>query len=196
MVTLDAIYQNTKRMMEDLNWSQEQIDELVNSVNRIMARRSGEADDDAPDNALVTHVADYSGGFIVFGGWTKIFDHTIPAGTKGHELYLAFGGLGVGGWSGDCDIELIINGTCSHDGKRYLAPQYCYDRGNAWDSARSGFEWFHDNVKSFMYMYLPQFMQPIPVFVYFDKHSTKIGMSVPFCNLSFGIGGGTVEVES
>ena len=196
MVTLDAIYQNTKRMLEDMNWSQEQIDELVASVNRIMERKMNPKSNDETSSALVTHAADYSGGFIVFGGWTKFFDHTIPAGTRGHELYLAFGGLGVGGWCGDCDIEINCAGSYLHNGVRYFMPKNYYDKGNEWDSICSGFEWFHDNVKSFMYMYMPQFLQPIPVFVYFDKHSSSIGISVPSCNLSVGIGGGTVEVES
>lgn len=35
-------------------------------------------------------------GIILFGGWTKIFDSVIPSGTRGHELYLAFGGVGAG----------------------------------------------------------------------------------------------------
>lgn len=50
-------------------------------------------------------------------------------------------------------------------------------------------------MKSFMFMYLPQFIQPIPVFVYFDGSSNKIGISVPNVSLSTGLGGGSVKVK-
>ena len=73
--------------------------------------------------------------------------------------------------------------------------KYFYDKGNDWESYNSGFDWFHDHVKSFMFMYLPIFAQPIPVFAYFDSNSNRIGVSVPNCSLSIGIGGGTVKVE-
>lgn len=51
-------------------------------------------------------------------------------------------------------------------------------------------------LKSFMFMYLPVFAQPIPVFVYFDKDSNRIGVSVPSVSLSCGVGGGTAKVKS
>lgn len=194
MLDLITIEQNTLRMMEDLKWSQKEVDDLVDKVNKTFKKRENLSDDDT-DNSLVVHNANYSGGFILFGGWTKIFDHTIPSGTRGHELYLAFGGVGAGGWSGDCDIELLEEGSIIHDGKTYVIPQNYYDKGNDWDSYQTGFAWFHDHVKSFMFMYLPQFIQPIPVFVYFDSGSNRIGISVPNCSFSTGIGGGTVKVE-
>lgn len=193
---LEKIQEKTESVIKELNWDENEVNQFVKSVNDAFANRArnGEINGE-PDNSLVVHPATYSGGFILFGGWTKIFDGKIPSGTRGHELYLAFGGLGVGGWNGDCDIELITEGTFEHDGKTYNKPVNFYDKGNPWESYNSGFDWFHDHVKSFMFMYLPVFAQPIPVFAYFDSNSNRIGVSVPNCSLSIGIGGGTVKVE-
>lgn len=188
-------------MIKELNWDEDEIYQFVETVNKVFNKRTIQTrsvmGNEEPDNSLVVHPATYSGGFILFGGWTKIFDSKIPAGTRGHELYLAFGGLGVGGWNGDCDIELITEGTFVHEGKTYNKPVHFYDEGKdkEWESYNSGFKWFHDNVKSFMFMYLPIFAQPIPVFAYFDKNNVRIGVSVPNSSLSIGIGGGTVKVE-
>ena len=198
MVNLDAIHQNTMRMIEDLKWSQQEIDDFVNTVNGMFERQMGKVNDSV-DTSLVVHDAKYSGGFILVGGWTQIYDATIQSGTRGHELYLKFGGLGAGGWKGKCDIELITDGTVIHDGKYYSKPkaEYCYDQGEdkAWETAQTGFNWFHDHVKSFMFMYLPQFIQAFPIFVYFDGSSNRIGVSIPSASISCGIGGGTVKVE-
>lgn len=195
---LTKIQKQTERFINDLKWNEEQINSLVSQTNRVISKNLGanNTNDDRPNDSLVTHPARYDGGFIVFGGWTNIYDQIIPAGTRGHRLYLAFGGLGVGGWKGDCDIELKLKDeTFTHNGMRYYAPANHYGN-NDWDGHSTGYQWFYDNVKSFMFMYLPVFMQPIPVFVYFDGHSNSIGISVPNCSLSVGIGGGTVSVKS
>lgn len=108
---------------------------------------------------------------------------------------MAFGGLGAGGWKGNCDIELLTEGSFEHNGIRYAIP-INHEGNNDWEGYNRGFEWFYNNVKSFMFMYLPQFVQPIPIFVYFDRNSKRIGISVPNASLSCGIGGGTVTVKS
>lgn len=195
---LEKIHEQTERLIRELNWSEEQITGFINQANQAIAKNSSngvlQAANSSPDNKLVTHDASYSGGFILFGGWTYIYDKLVPAGTRGHELYLAFGGLGAGGWSGDCDIELILEeGAIDHDGKSYYAPKYHY-YANDWAGYNTGFQWFYDHVKSFMFMYMPQFFQPVPIFVYFDGSSNRIGISVPNASLSVGIGGGTVSV--
>lgn len=195
---LKKIEKQTRKFFKKHQWSEAEIEKFVSNVNDIFKRRSEKnLQDEDIDNSLVVHAANYSGGFIVFGGWTQIYDHVIPQGQRGHELYLAFGGLGVGGWSGDCDIELITEGSFVHEGRRYRTPVFYYsDRGSEWDCYCSSYEWFYDHVKSFMFMYLPIFAQPIPVFCYFDSGSQKIGISVPDCSLSIGVGGGSVSVRS
>lgn len=173
MDTLELIAKNTERLIKEFHWTEYQRERFIETANlavsKMLAKRSKQAINEETDNSLVVHEATYSGAFILFGGWTQIYDSTIPSGTRGHELYLAFGGVGVGGWSGDCDIELMTEGT---------------------------FTWFHDKVESFAFMYLPILAQPIPVFVYFDSSSTQIGLSVPDYSLSIGVGGGTVSVKS
>lgn len=192
---LDQIHAQTLRVMGELKWSDAQIKEFASQVNRAISRKDiSLKTDDETDWSLVTHDAEYSGAFIFLGGWTHIYDKVIPAGQRGHELYLAFGGLGAGGWDGDCDIEIMTDGSTVHDGKRYSIPVNHYGKYD-WEDYKTGFQWFHDNVKSFMFMYLPIFIQPIPVFVYFDGDSKQIGISVPNCSLSCGIGGGSVEVR-
>lgn len=194
MGRLEKIQKRSEKFIREAGWTQEETDRLVKQVNEIFTVKAGQANEN--DNSLVVHPATYSGGFIVFGGWTKIYDKTVPSGTRGHELYLAFGGVGAGGWSGECDIEIMTEGTIEHDGKTYARPIHYYtDRGSDWDNCRSGYEWFYNHVKSFMFMYLPQFIQPIPVFVYFDGSSNKIGISVPNVSLSTGLGGGSVKVK-
>lgn len=196
---LSKIEAQTNRIIQELKWSEKEINKFVEDVNRALKRNSESknGENDSTDNSLVVHAADYSGGFILFGGWTKIYDHVIPSGTRGHELYLAFGGVGAGGWKGKCDIELSTEGTFDHEGRSYLKPvNYYADRGSDWNNYSSAFNWFHDHVKSFMFMYLPVFAQPIPIFCYFDSKSNQIGISVPDCSLSIGIGGGSVKVES
>ena len=190
-MNLKRIERKTRKFMKKNNWSEQDVNDLVDFVNKV-TEGLGDTND-----SLVVHKATYSGGFIVFGGWTKIFDCVIPSGTRGHELYLAFGGLGVGGWSGDCDIELITESSYTKDGTTYSIPKYHYnDSQDEFENYQTGFRYFHDNVKSFMFMYLPQFIQPIPIFVYFDSSSTRLGISVPNVSLSTGMGGGTVKVES
>lgn len=131
---------------------------------------------------ITVHKAHYEGGFILVGGWCKIWDDNIPSGTKGHQLYLRFGGLGVGGWKGNGEIDLILE-----DGSN--TPKYTYgkDPTKAWD-------WFRDNVKSCMLMYLPQFIQPFPIYAFFDKHSREIAVFIPNVAPASFIGGASVEV--
>ena len=192
---LQAIQKQSERLIRELNWSEKQIQDFIDNVNAALTRKYGSESDDSTDSSLVCHSASYSGGFILVGGWTKIYDKCVPSGQRGHELYLAFGGLGAGGWSGDCDIELITEGTFTYEGKVYNIPSNHYDN-NDWEGYRTSFTWFYEHVKSFMFMYLPQFLQTIPVFCYFDKDSNRIGLSVPNCSISCGIGGGTVQVKS
>lgn len=45
------------------------------------------------------HSAKSSGGFIIFGGWIKVYDDFYNKGEFGHELYLSFGGIGVGAFN-------------------------------------------------------------------------------------------------
>lgn len=193
---LNEIQKQTERIIQELQWSDEQVNAFIEKANRAINRNMELAvTNNELNNSLVTHPATYSGGFILFGGWTKIFDKTIPSGTRGHELYLAFGGIGAGGWKGKCDIEINTEGSFSHKGQDYAIPINHYGNDD-WDGYNTGFQWFHDKVKSFMFMYLPAFCQPIPIFVYFDSKSHQIGVSVPNCSLSCGIGGGSVKVES
>lgn len=191
---LEEIQKQTERLIAELKWDDDQVNAFISQANRAISKTQN-ASNDETDSSLVTHSADYSGAFILFGGWTEICDHTVPSGTRGHKLYLAFGGLGVGGWDGDCDIEVDTEGSFEHDGKSYYTPTKHYGN-NDWDGYNTAFTWFYDHVKSFMFMYLPVFMQPIPVFVYFDSSSNEIGISVPSCSISIGVGGGSVEVKS
>lgn len=193
-MNLKRLEKKTLKFLKKNNYTEEDINKLIDDVNTIFARRSK---DDGEDTSLVVHDAKYSGGFILFGGWTKIFDSVIPSGARGHELYLAFGGVGAGGWSGKCDIELIEDGTIEHNGITYIVPSYHYKNSkDDFENYSTGFDYFHDNVKSFMFMYLPQFIQNVPVFVYYDKHSNRLGVSVPSASIASGIGGGSVKVES
>ena len=43
------------------------------------------------------HICKMEGAFIVLGGYLKIEDTEVPAGQRGHSLYLKYGGIGVGG---------------------------------------------------------------------------------------------------
>jgi len=165
-----------------------------------------------PLDTYVSHEGDYSGAFILFGGWTKVYDHTIKKGTRGHELYCAMGGVGAGGWKGSCSIELTLpDGSLSvtgPDGKNYLHAKYLYDKdGNVidtdkigrhptWEEIQTGWKYFHDHVKSFMYLAAEQFGAPFPIFVMFNGSSNTIGGVVPKAALSAALGGGTVKVES
>jgi len=200
MILLEKIQEQSERLIDELKWDNEQVSSLIYQVNQTIAKNlstgQGLAGNNETDSSLVTHAASYSGGFILFGGWTYIYDKVVPPGTRGHELYLAFGGLGAGGWSGDCDIEICMKeGTFEHNGKLYFMPESHYGNDD-WSGYGTGYQWFYDHVKSFMFMYMPQFMQPVPIFVYFDGGSHKIGISVPNVSLSVGIGGGSVTVKS
>lgn len=190
---LPAIQKQTEWAIKELGWTQEQIDDFVNLVNSAMSENTAT---DVVDT-LVYHPAKYEGGFIVFGGWTRVFDQNIKKGLRGHELYLAFGGLGIGGWSGNASIQLTTDEQkFTHDGKLYKVPKYHYNKGDKWTSYNTGFEWFHDNVKSFMFMYLPVFEQDFPIFAYYDGKSRQIGLTLPSASISIGMGGGTVDVRS
>lgn len=189
---LNEIYEQTQRTVKKLGWSDDEINSLISQVNERMTKNVQNNVVSAVSNEdLMRHTGKYDGGFILFGGWTNIYDNAIPSGTKGHHLYLAFGGLGVGGWNGNCDINLVP-ANAKYEGKE--VPRYHYGNDD-WEGFKTGFKWFHDNVKSFMYMYWPIFEQEVAIFVFFDKDSQRIAYSVPGANLSVGMGGGTVTVK-
>lgn len=56
-----------------------------------------------------SHRCKMNGAFIVLGGYIKIYDDEVPAGMRGHELYLAFGGVGVGGMDGDGILTIDVS---------------------------------------------------------------------------------------
>jgi len=59
---------------------------------------------------------------------------------------------------------------------RYMYPTYYYDKnGNtvnskdrkpSYEEAQTGWSWFYDNVKSFIYMSMPQFGTPFPIIAF------------------------------
>jgi len=175
-------------------------------------KKKAEKAGEEPLDGLVSHAGNYSGAFILFGGWMKVYDHTIPAGTRGHELYCAMGGVGASGWKGDCLIQIASPPAwiMGPDGSRNTFPKYWYkadgstgqykegDSSTApsWKEAQTGWKWFLDKVKSFMYLSAEQFMAPCPIIAMYNSSSDHIGSVIPKAALSAAIGGGTVKVKS
>ena len=46
------------------------------------------------------HKCHIDGAFILVGGYIKIIDGNVEKGKRGHELFLRFGGIGIGGMDG------------------------------------------------------------------------------------------------
>lgn len=121
-----------------------------------------------------SHRCKMNGAFIVLGGYIKIYDDEVPAGMRGHELYLAFGGVGVGGMDGDGILTIDV----------------------------SSWEEFYNKVHSFAYIAMvptldiPTSKLAHTAIVFFDSNSNKIGYAVPDVSGDLGIAGGTVTVKS
>ncbi len=120
------------------------------------------------------HKCHIDGAFILLGGYIRIFDSNVPSGQRGHELYLKFGGLGIGGMDG--------NGVLRND-------------LNSWDE-------FYDKVDRFLYIAgAPSLDVPISdlahtLISFRDKNDNIIGYAIPDVSGDIGIAGGTVEVKS
>lgn len=120
-----------------------------------------------------SHRCKMNGAFIVLGGYLKIYDNEVPVGNLGHELYLAFGGVGVGGMDGDGTLKIDV----------------------------SSWEEFYNRVRSFAYCAMaPSLDLSISdlahtIIVFFDSNSKKIGSFIPDVSADVGIAGGTVTVK-
>lgn len=157
----------------------------VSDTLKLRETESAENTKDASD-FYVKHEGEYSGGFIIFGGWTKIFDYTIPEGTWGHELYCSFEGLGVGGWNGHCYLQIPVEGVFTVNGVEYQKPVNFYN-----NDPTTGWKYFLDHVISCMVT-----GDALTNFIFFDGSSNVVG----HCyfedgGVSLSIGGGTVTVE-
>ncbi len=120
------------------------------------------------------HSCHMDGAFILLGGYVRIVDNETPEGTRGHELRLYIGGVGVGGM--DCDGVLHIN-------------------TGSWEE-------FYNRVVSFAYLALaPSFNVPASqlghtALCFYDGSSNPLGYALPNVSIDIGLGGGTVEVKS
>lgn len=120
------------------------------------------------------HKCHIDGAFIIVGGYIRIFDSNVPSGNRGHELYLKFGGVGIGGMNGSGVLHNNLN---------------------SWDE-------FYDRVDRFFYMAMaPSLEVPIStlahtLIAFLDKNSHCVGYAIPDVSGDLGIAGGTVEVKS
>lgn len=120
------------------------------------------------------HRCKMDGAFIVLGGYIRIYDNEVPAGQRGHELYLSFGGLGVGGMDGDGTLTIDVS---------------------SWNE-------FYDKVSSFAYIAMtptpdiPSSKLAHTVIAFYDSHSKVIGRAIPDVSADVGVAGGTVSVKS
>lgn len=121
-----------------------------------------------------THRCKMDGAFIILGGYIHIYDNEVPSGQRGHELYLKFGGLGVGGMDGEGTLNIKLS---------------------SWSE-------FYDKISSFAYLAVAPSME-IPtsklahtVIVFYNSHSHIIGYAIPDVSADIGIAGGTVTVKS
>lgn len=120
------------------------------------------------------HRCHMDGAFIIVGGYLRIYDNEVPKGTRGHELYLAFGGLGIGGMDGDGVLHINTD---------------------SWED-------FYNRVKSFAYMAaapspeIPDHRLAHTVIAFYDGHSNTLGYAMPDLSVDIGVAGGTVKVKS
>lgn len=115
-----------------------------------------------------------SGGFIVFGGWLKIFPGDLLGDGVNREAYCAMGGLGVSVYD-DTGVFYCSNGGCP-EGK-WWTPQYVY------------------NHTASVMAYAASEANPEGEIIFFDKHSNIIASVKPDTLRSPFIGGGTVNWE-
>lgn len=120
-----------------------------------------------------THRCKMNGAFIVLGGYVQIYDNEVPAGQRGHELYLKFGGLGVGGMDADGILGIKVS---------------------SWDE-------FYNKVSSFAYlaavpsMEVPSSKLAHTVIAFYDSGRNIVGYAMPDVSADIGIAGGAVTVK-
>lgn len=120
------------------------------------------------------HKCHIDGAFILVGGYIRIFDSNVPPGQRGHELYLKFGGLGIGGMDGSGVLHNALD---------------------SWDE-------FYNRVDRFLYIAAaPTIDVPISALAHTlisfrDKNDKIIGYAIPDVSADIGIAGGTVEVRT
>lgn len=112
------------------------------------------------------------GGFIVFGGWLKIFINNMLDDGVEREAYCAMGGFGVTVYY-DTGIFMCSNGGCPAG--KWWTPEYVYN-----------------NTASVM-AYAASEANPEGAIIFFDKHSNIIAAVKPDTMRSPFIGGGTVD---
>ena len=120
------------------------------------------------------HKCHIDGAFILVGGYIKIIDRNVEKGKRGHELFLRFGGIGIGGMDGSGVLCNFLN---------------------TWDE-------FYNRVDRFFYVAAaPSLEVPISalahtVISFRDKSNKIIGYALPDVSGDIGVAGGTVEVKS
>lgn len=136
----------------------------------------------APPAFHSSHSCQMNGAFIVFGGYIQIYDNEVPAGQHGHELYLAFGGVGIGGMHGAGTLSTTL----------------------------SSWEEFHTKVDSFFYLAVsppPDISTKISfdpstsklaftIIEFRDSKGNTIGHAIPSLSFDVGIASGSVTVKS
>lgn len=130
-------------------------------------------DDDYCDSCFTTRCT-LSGGFIVFGGWLKVFPGDILGDGIDREAYCAMGGLGISVYS-DTGTFTCSNGGCPAG--KWWTPKYVYY-----------------NTASVM-AYAASVANPEGAIIFFDKHSNIIAGVKPDTSRSPFLGGGTVNWE-
>lgn len=131
------------------------------------------SDADYTDHAC-SYICRLSGGFIVFGGWLKVFVGDFLGDGIEREAYCAMGGLGISVYS-DTGTFTCSNGGCP-EGK-WWTPEYVYN-----------------NPASVM-AYAASEANPEGEIIFFDKHSHIIASVKPNTSRAPFLGGGTVNWE-
>lgn len=131
------------------------------------------SDSDYSDSGFQTPCT-LSGGFIVLGGWLKVFPGDILRDGVNREAYCAFGGLGITAFA-DTGLFMCSNGGCP-DGK-WWTPKYVYN-----------------NTASVM-AYAASEANPEGAIIFFDKHANIIASVKPDTSRAPFLGFGTVNWE-